>query len=312
MTPLAKTRHHAVHVARVDQRALGEPLVVDDAELREVGPDVVDTHVPGEREDAFVALRAKQGSGTCDQGIDVGFLVASGRLVRRHAVHQGLGVDLEVPADIAREPTRDLVNVPAPIAVRGKCDRDSAPLQVPQPQAQREDVHLAAGVVDVVLALDVEADRFEDVRDARPVRGAATVPDVEWSGGIGGDEFHLDPAATPERRIRVARTGDEDAAHHRGERLGRDAEVDEPGAGDFDGRDRGRLRQPRNDALGDLAGLAPGDAGEGKGERAREIAMAVATAALDRNVGQRSERELPFVAQRGKRTLEERSDVLLH
>ena len=32
----------------------------------------------------------------------------------------------------------------------------------------------------------------------------------------------------------------------------------------------------------------------------------------DRNVGQRIERELPVVAKRRERTLEERSDVLLH
>ena len=149
-------------------------------------------------------------------------------------------------------------------------------------------------------------------RDARAVRGAPAVPDMERPGGIGGDELHLDAPAAPECRVRVARTGGEDAAHHGGERLGGDTEVDEAGSGDVDGRDRVRLRQPCHDALGDLAGLASGDAGEGEGDGTREVAVVVAAAALDRDLRQRIERELPGVAQRRERTLEERSDVLLH
>ena len=312
MAALAQMRHDALHVARVDQRAFGEPLVIDDAELLEVGPNVVDSRVSGEREDPFVALVPEQGSGTSDQGVDVGFLVAPGRLVGRHCVHKRHNVDREVPADITLEGSRNLVNVRTAIAVRGKFNRRSATLQVPQPHAQREDVHLTAGVVDVVLALDVEPGRFEDVRNAGSVRCTPAVPDVKGPGGIGGDELHLNAPATTEIRIRLARAGDEDLAHRRGERRRRDAEVDEAGTGDVDRRDRGRLGQPRHDALGDLARLAPCDSGEGEGERAREVAVVVTAAAFDRDVGQRIERELAFVAKCRQRVLEERADMLLH
>ena len=173
-------------------------------------------------------------------------------------------------------------------------------------------MHLAAGIVDVVLALHVESDRFEDVGDACAVRGSTAVPHMERSGGIRGDELHLDTATISERRTRALHTGADDAAHRLRECRRRNAEVDETWPGDLDRCDRGRLGQPRHDALGDLARLAPGDAREGEGDGAREVAVAIPAAALDRNVGQRIEREVPVVAKCRQRVLEERSDVLLH
>ena len=312
MTTLAKALHDACHVARVHQGALGEPLVVDDAELREIGSDVLHLHVPGEREHPFVACAPEQGASTCDQRVDMRFLVATGRLVGGHAFHQGLGVDGEVPADIAFQRGRDFMHVRAAIAVRGKRDRYPPALEVTQPHAQREDVHLAAGVVDVVLALHVESGRFEDVGDACAVRGTPAVSDVQRAGGVRGDELHLDAPAIAERRARSARAVHEDAAHHLGERPRRDAEVDEARAGNRDRRDGVRTRQPRDDEFRDLSGPAPCDTGEGEGDGTREIAVIVTAAALDGDIGQRIERELPFVAKRRQRVLQERSDMLLH
>ena len=63
MPSLTQAIHDRLHVTRVDQRPLGEPFVVDDTELLQIGANVVDSHVPGEREDPFVALRPKQGIG---------------------------------------------------------------------------------------------------------------------------------------------------------------------------------------------------------------------------------------------------------
>ena len=384
--------HRPPDVARVHQRAFGEPFVEGDAELLEVAPDVGDLRLPGEREDPAVALGAEQGAGARDQRIHVGFLVSALRLVGGDAVHEGFGVDGEagrvadvhegfdvdgtVPVarmalalvatgrvelravhqalalvatgrvelravhqalalvatgrvelravhqalalvatqcfDLRVERRRDPAHVPAPIAVRGKRDRLPAALQVPQPYAQREDVHLAARVVDVVLALHVVPGRFEEVRDAGAVRGAPSVPDVQRAGGVRGHELHLDAAAFAERRAREPRAFAEDAAHHRGERLRRDAEVDEAGIGDRDRGDRGRFRQPRHDALGDLARLGASDARQGEGDGAREIPVAVPAAALDRDLGQGIEGEAAFVAKRRQRAREKRSDVLLH
>ena len=312
MIALSQALHDTLHVTRVDQRPLGEPLVVDDAELLEIGSNVGNLNVSCEREDSFVALLPEQGSGTRDQRIDVGFLVAAGRLVGGYAAHQGLDIDDEIPTDVALECGRNLMNVRTAIAVRRKLDRRPAPLQISQPHTQREDVHLAACVVDVVLALHVESGRFEDVRDTCAVRRAPAVPDVERAGGVGGDELHLNAPAVSERRVRALRAGDEDAAHYRGERLRRDAEVDEARPGDRNRRDRGRFRQPCQDALGDLTRLALCDAGKGEGYRTGEIAMAAPAAALDRDLRQRIERKLSFVAKCRQRVLEERSDVLLH
>ena len=55
-----------------------------------------------------------------------------------------------------------------------------------------EDVHLRAGVVDVVLGRDVRAGGPEHARDRVAQGGPAGVADVQRPGGVGGDELHVD------------------------------------------------------------------------------------------------------------------------
>ena len=242
----------------------------------------------------------------------MGLLVASGRLVGGHAVHQGLGIDRQIRTGIAFQRGRDVVDVLATVTVRGKRDGRTKAFQVPQPHAQREDVHLAAGVVDVVLALDVESGRFEDVREGRTVGGTPAVSHMQRSGGIGGDELHLDAPSGSERGTCAPGAGDEDATYHRGVCPGRHGEVDEPGAGDVHRRNRVRRRQPSRDPLGNFARLSLRDAGQSESDGARKVAVAVPATPLDRNLGQRIDRQLPVVAKRRQRMLEERADMRLH
>jgi hypothetical protein len=51
----------------------------------------------------------------------------------------------------------DGMHVVAAIAVRWERQRCAGGLQVPQPGAEREDIHLPAGIVDVVLAVHAVA-----------------------------------------------------------------------------------------------------------------------------------------------------------
>ena len=142
------------------------------------------------------------------------------------------------------------------------------------------------------------------------LHGRAPHGAVRWDSRRRTPPGHGDHPPNAERVL--LHTGADDAAHRLRECRRRNAEVDETRPGDLDRCDRGRLGQPRHDALGDLARLAPGDAREGEGDGAREVAVAIPAAALDRNVGQRIEREVPVVAKCRQRVLEERSDVLLH
>ena len=54
-----------------------------------------------------------------------------------------------------------------------------------------EDVHLAAMVVDVVLALHIVASVLEDVAERVAERRPAAMADVEGADGVRGDELDL-------------------------------------------------------------------------------------------------------------------------
>ena len=263
-------------------------------------------------EDAFVALRTEKRPGARDQRIDMRLPIAAGRLVRGHAIHQRPDVDGEFSADFTLESRRDLANVFAAIAIRGELELSADAFQVPQPHAQRQDVHLAAGVVDIVFALHVETGRLENVRDARSIGRPPTVPDVERPGRVRGHELHLNAPAAPDCRTCAPHAGLENATHECGECIRRNAEIDEPGSRDRHLGNHVRFGKTLHDARGDFAWLALRDAGERQRDGAREVAVSVAAAALDRNGRQRIEREFPFLAKRGQRALEKRSDVLLH
>ena len=84
-----------------------------------------------------------------------------------------------------------------------RSERLAAQLEVAQPDRGAEDVHLATGIVDVILAMHVEADRGQQVGDDRAVGRTAAVADVQRAGRIGRHELDLD--------LGRRRVGDRDA-----------------------------------------------------------------------------------------------------
>ena len=72
-------------------------------------------------------------------------------------------------------------------------------LEIAQPDADREDVHLPAGIVDVVLAVHVVAGGLEQVGERRADRRPAAVADVQRAGRIRRHELddHLAAARRP-------------------------------------------------------------------------------------------------------------------
>ena len=100
-----------------------------------------------------------------------------------------------------------------------------------------EAVHLRAGVVVVVLALDIVPGKREEARDRVAVRPVAGRGNGDRAGGIRRDELDLDalrfggpPAAEPTTRL-------EHGCEPRPEPGVVDREVEEPGARDLDPRD---------------------------------------------------------------------------
>ncbi len=122
----------------------------------------------------------------------------------------------------------------------------------------RQYIYLAAGVVDVVLAADVEAGLLQERRQRIADDGAAPVTDVERAGGIGGDVLDVDPPLLPDRGIPIGLAGAQDLLEAGVPEAVDEAQIEKSGARHFGGGDvtlpAQALRQARCQFAGILAG----------------------------------------------------------
>ncbi len=97
-----------------------------------------------------------------------------------------------------------------------------------------EAVDLAAAVVDVVLALDLVADRLQQADEGVAIGRVAAAADVQRPGRVGGDELDQDPLRVGGRgRAEILADGDQRRQRPPEPGVGEE-EVDEAGAGDLD------------------------------------------------------------------------------
>ena len=209
------------------------------------------------------------------------FLVATGRLVGRHAGVQRGRIDDERGARLGRQRQADVLDVFAAIAVRRKGECPAVFLQVAQPDRERENVDLAAGIVDIVFAADVVAAGRHQRRQRRAERRLPAVADVQGARGIGRDEFDhhafaMTGVVAPVRRALV-----EDAGEFGLQRAVHQVEVDEAGARYLGPGDHVVGRQRGNDLLGQRARVAARALGMAHRHVARVVAMTRIAGALD-------------------------------
>ena len=180
---------------------------------------------------------------------------------------------------------RDRQDVLRAITIRGKGHALARELEVSQVHADREDVDLPAGIVDVVLAIDGVPGGLEQVAERRTIGGAAAMADVHGAGGVGGDELDHDlPArADPAVAIRRALLGDRADAPEPRRRL--QPEIDEPRARDFRAGDQRVRRQRRDQRLREFARILAGRFRDAHGDVALEVAMLRIARALDDDQG---------------------------
>ena len=96
----------------------------------------------------------------------------------------------------------DVDHVGACVPILGHRGLAAEGLEVARLHRGAEPIHLRAGVVEVVLALDGLAHRLEQARDRVAQDRVARVPDVQRARRVGAHELHLHP---PSRRARGAR-----------------------------------------------------------------------------------------------------------
>ena len=166
---------------------------------------------------------------------------------------------------------RRVDDVLAMVAVLWERDLFAEQLEVARIDRAREVVHLVAGIVDVVLALDWIARCAQQVDECRAGCRAAAVADVQQARRVGADVLDLDFRIVELRQVAKGLACLQDFLERIVEHIALEVEVQEARACDL------RVVEPvALDALGeflsDLARIPMEDAGRLHGEVRREVA----------------------------------------
>jgi len=135
-------------------------------------------------------------------------------------------------------------------------------------------MHLAAGIVDVIFLLHLEADEFQQVRKGRPVGGATPVADVQRTGRIGGNEFDLNLFSHPLFAGAKAFTLLQYTPNHGMAGRAGNEEIDEARTGYLDLVDIFLRRQRGDDCLGKLTRRHAGRFRQGQGDIRGKVTLA--------------------------------------
>ncbi len=177
-------------------------------------------------------------------------------------------------ADLVDERLRNLGHVAASIAVDRQRLVVPEELPVARTHAQRQQLHLSARVVVVVLPMDVPAGPIEERGDRVTQRGLPSVAQVERPGGVGRHELDHDRAAFADVAPPVGGVGLENVVEHRCDGPRAEAEVQESGTGHLDGLHtrRGEV-EARHEVLGDRPRSAAELLGQGHGDVAGQVSV---------------------------------------
>ena len=157
------------------------------------------------------------------------------------------------PAVLLRQGLADRLQVVARIKPVGNCDLFAQRLAVAQECRARQNVHLAAGIVDVILARDVIAREGKKVRERVAEHGAATMPDVHRSGRIRRHVLDVELAAVAPRACTILHTALQDGAHQIVPDAGLERDVQKPRPRDLDLGDIGIAFELLLERFGNIA-----------------------------------------------------------
>jgi hypothetical protein len=189
----------------------------------------------------------------------------------------------------------EILDVAAVVAVVGHLGVAAHELQETRLDRGAETIHLAARVVEVVLALDRPAGGLEQAGQRVADRRVARVPERERTGRVRAHELHLRPAAVGRRATVLGPVGQHLAESVVQPLVGRE-QVQEPGSRDLGFLEERRRRQRVGDRLRHVArGLAGA-----LGEPERDVRGEVTVIALLRGE-QLGGRQFPLDAEAGRR-----------
>ena len=167
----------------------------------------------------------------------------------------------------------DVAHIVALVGGPGKIDLHAQLLHIPEPDADREDIHLAAGVVDVVLLMNVVSGGTQQAGYGRAVGGMAAVTDVQRTRWVGGDVFHNHASAGAPLGSSVRLPCVDDFGQLPAVGGGGHGEVDESGSGDTDSVNQPGFGDQVRQLSRDLAWRPPQRLGEPQGDIGCEVAV---------------------------------------
>ena len=133
-------------------------------------------------------------------------------------------------------------DIVALVAVGRERDLFAEQAKIAQPGGEAENVHLPAGVIDVILTRHVPAGKGEQAGQRCAIRGTPAMADVQGAGGVGRNKLDLDLLRAPLGGAAKVSALVEGRAYDFGFLTGGQAEVDETGAGNFSAADPRRSR----------------------------------------------------------------------
>ena len=265
--------------------ALRGPAIEAHTERGEIIANLAEHLVEAVLQHLLEADVADQFTRARDHGIDILVLVTAGGGIRRQVGEHLRGGLLKCVADLHAQQRCYGENVVAAIRVLRKDNGLPALFDIAQPDTDGEDLHLSSRVVDVELAVHIEARSLQQIAQRGAISGLPTMTHMHRPGGIRGDELEIDLAAGAEVRPAVALALLVDADQFLHVHIAREKQIDEAGARDLGLGHERRGRQRPDDAFGDVPRLALRGLGEAHRDVAGKVAMHGIARALERHEG---------------------------
>src|SRR5271156_5850344 len=255
------------------QAALRKPAIEGHAEFGEILANVGDDAVKRTLQDPHKRGFTEQRARARHERIDINVLIAALRLVGRQVLEYLRSRMLQGGPFGSEQLFTNGNQVFAHIGIRRKSEIFAATLEITQPGTDCQNFHLPAGVVDVVLAFDIVANRLEQIADGSAKCRVPAVRYVQRARRICRNELDLHAYAQPELRAAVGAPNFEHASYLIVVGARRQKEVDDPGAGDLHLGNGAACRHQLAQRLGNFARILAGRLGEAHGQIGGEIAV---------------------------------------
>ena len=191
----------------------------------------------------------------------------------------------EAVAFVVEDIVGEVDDVVALITVGGELGVAAEGFEVAGIDGGVEEVHLGAGVVDVILAGDFVAGSLEYGGEDAAEDGATGVADVDGAGGVDADEFDHDLFWIRRVNSAVVVVCVQDCVDLALEPPGMEAEVEEAGGSGPDIFDEVVGGDEAGEGFCDVDGGEAGGAGKAKGKAGGEVAVPGVAGPLDFDVG---------------------------